>query len=377
MSDQYEGNPALFPDDYTIPDDGEDIDALAVNVAFEALGDRTAYLLAHAINIDFASETDLSAAGTVLSGSEVAPANAVGAILRGAGAGGGGAGGPGNPGYFIRASGGGAGGGALEVGPHYVPIVGGETYNWVVGEGGARGTRGAPVNGGDLNADPTLNLGTNGEDGGDTTYTRATGPVELFRARGGGKGMRGLNAIQPGITTPTNPIDSTPALFTWGRGGAPCRESFANSDAMVLVSNSIADMYRDRTPQAGGSGVTGNSPYTHQGNPSPQGFKGGNGGSSSSTNATGFFGGGGGGGAGAGAYEDGFAGGDGGQPNDAGGPINAGLNGAAASDGSSAGGSGGGASGAGSDDTVGNGGHGGKGGSGRLYRTWVIRGVLP
>lgn len=46
MSSPYAGNPALFPATYLIPSDGDPRNAVSVNVAFEALGDRTAYLQA-------------------------------------------------------------------------------------------------------------------------------------------------------------------------------------------------------------------------------------------------------------------------------------------------------------------------------------------
>lgn len=44
MAEQYAGNPNNYPEDYTIPDDADPPTAAAVNVALEALGDRTAYL---------------------------------------------------------------------------------------------------------------------------------------------------------------------------------------------------------------------------------------------------------------------------------------------------------------------------------------------
>ena len=47
MGSQYAGNPASFPVDFTIPDDGDPRNAASVNVAFEALGDRTAWLSTH------------------------------------------------------------------------------------------------------------------------------------------------------------------------------------------------------------------------------------------------------------------------------------------------------------------------------------------
>ncbi len=43
MGTQYAGS-QTFPSDYTIPDDGDPEDAASVNVALEALGDRTAFL---------------------------------------------------------------------------------------------------------------------------------------------------------------------------------------------------------------------------------------------------------------------------------------------------------------------------------------------
>ncbi len=44
MGTQYEGDPTAFPADFTIPDDGDDRDATSVDVALEALGDRTMHL---------------------------------------------------------------------------------------------------------------------------------------------------------------------------------------------------------------------------------------------------------------------------------------------------------------------------------------------
>lgn len=43
MGSQYAGDPEVFPADFTIPDDGDPTSASTVNVAFEALGDRTAF----------------------------------------------------------------------------------------------------------------------------------------------------------------------------------------------------------------------------------------------------------------------------------------------------------------------------------------------
>lgn len=46
MPTPYAGNPATFPASYNIPSDGDPADAASVNAAFEALGDRTAWLKA-------------------------------------------------------------------------------------------------------------------------------------------------------------------------------------------------------------------------------------------------------------------------------------------------------------------------------------------
>lgn len=43
MGHQYTGT-NVYPSDYTIPDDGDTLEVVSVNVAFEALGDRTTYL---------------------------------------------------------------------------------------------------------------------------------------------------------------------------------------------------------------------------------------------------------------------------------------------------------------------------------------------
>ena len=47
---QYAGNASNFPTDYTIVSDNTDRTASSVNVALTALGDRTAWLKAHAID---------------------------------------------------------------------------------------------------------------------------------------------------------------------------------------------------------------------------------------------------------------------------------------------------------------------------------------
>ncbi len=47
---QFSGNPANYPLNYTIPADNTQRSALSVNVAFQALGDRTAYLKANCVD---------------------------------------------------------------------------------------------------------------------------------------------------------------------------------------------------------------------------------------------------------------------------------------------------------------------------------------
>lgn len=44
MATQYLGDPDSFPASFEIPEDDDDLDAASVNVALEALGDRTAFL---------------------------------------------------------------------------------------------------------------------------------------------------------------------------------------------------------------------------------------------------------------------------------------------------------------------------------------------
>ncbi len=46
MPSAFAGDPTVFPATYLIPSDGDDRDAASVNVALEALGDRTAWLKA-------------------------------------------------------------------------------------------------------------------------------------------------------------------------------------------------------------------------------------------------------------------------------------------------------------------------------------------
>jgi hypothetical protein len=46
MPSPFAGSSATYPTTYLIPSDGDDIDAASVNVAFEALGDRTEWLRA-------------------------------------------------------------------------------------------------------------------------------------------------------------------------------------------------------------------------------------------------------------------------------------------------------------------------------------------
>lgn len=52
MSEQYAGDPSAFPIDFTLPDDGTAPKAQQFNVAFEALGDRTANLNARLTPIE-------------------------------------------------------------------------------------------------------------------------------------------------------------------------------------------------------------------------------------------------------------------------------------------------------------------------------------
>ena len=63
MPVNYGGNPALFPPLFQIPSDGDQRDATSVDVAIEALGDRTAYLKDRAVVATYYDQDDIDFGG--------------------------------------------------------------------------------------------------------------------------------------------------------------------------------------------------------------------------------------------------------------------------------------------------------------------------
>jgi hypothetical protein len=339
LSSQYAGNPASFPVDFTIPDDGEPRTAASVDIAFEALGDRTAYL--NAAKTSLATPVTYTASTTV-----TAPAGATFAIIYAWGGGGGGAAGDNNQGASMHTCGGGGGGGSVAYFA-IIPIVGGESYIITIGAGGV---------GGDAAHD-------GGDNGGDTTVTRVSTGEVIFRAMGAGGGVSGQAVGASGD-------GDTDDIYSWGLGGRPCRlNTFDESQLRPVFWSAIAratagpPFYFNTSPQVGCNGVTGNSALRDKrGGSSPQGYLGGTNGSGGGSPAASYYPGGSGGGGGAGPGGNGGNGGNGGAANNAGAPGTGGS-GASAAANSGAGGGGGGATGCGSGANA-SFGAGGAGGSG-------------
>jgi hypothetical protein len=335
MSSQYAGDPDAFPSDFTIPDDGDAQDASSVNVAFEALGDRTAYLATKGLRVQVFT---FNASGTFN-----APANAAAiALAEGCGGGGGGGGGRNHAAADTNVTGGGGGGGALR---HLQPIVivPGGAHAVVIGDGGD----GGPAEGG----------GNNGED---TTLANPSA-VELLRFPGAQAGANG------------HPNVGGASSYSFGEAGAPNRNAL---DYFLTASTDPASNHTDGIQGHGGHGVSGgNNASTNPRNGSPQGsFVGGAPGTPNMTSSGSYRGGGCGGGGGAGGFGDGGDGGDGGAPNNAGAAGN-GADGTAGGANTGAGGGGGGSSGA--STTSGTGGAGGAGGSGRLKIYVLLSHIEP
>jgi len=356
LSSQYAGNPASFPIDFTIPDDGDAQDAASVDIAFEALGDRTAWLKAHLTNAG--DRQIVTASGTI-----TAPDGVVAAIITAYGGGGGGGPGAAGPDFDsdLLATGGGGGGGSVAR-TVVVPIVAGEAYAVAIGAGG-----------------------TSWNDGGDTTLTRVSTSTVLATFRGAEKGMQGAQNLAQlvGHVTVSGSaqaihFDSLVSgggitaidLYSFGIGGGPVKPGGArlNSDARGSFER---NQHSSRAPSTGGRGLGANHPIGFsvdgQGEASPQGFIGGSAGTTGATNI--FFGGGSGGGGGAGPGGNGTVGGNGGIANSASNGA-AGTNGSNAAANSGAGGGGGGGGGGGNPNG-GAGGMGGTGGSGGMTITWL------
>lgn len=358
MGSQYAGNP-VFPVDYTIPDDGDPRTAAAVNVALEALGDRTKFLRDKLPQWEFIEYTN--------SATVVPPPDALIALVEGCGGGGGGGGGTGNPGALQAGTGGGGGGGAIRS-TQMLWLPSGELVGMALavtigaaGVGGAGGGAGAG--------------GMDGGDGGDSIVSwdiPLFGLYVTFRGAGGGMGGQIVDTAGP------NPTDGK---YGWGLGGLPARVPFRSSARQVVAGGNYPDLYRPQMLQQGGLGVLGydniHGPVlaAGYGMPSPHSQVGGTGGDRQGAMSGSYFGGGGGGGGGAGGFGDGSNGGGGGAANNGGTPGGGGT-GASENPGENSGAGGGGGGAAGGGPNPANGGAGGTGGRGRVRIYWIKRGLL-
>lgn len=304
---------------FTIPADGDTLDAASVNVALEALADRTqALALAVRNRVD-----EFTANGTW-----TAPDNCFAVELEGCGGGGGGGGATPAGTVNTESATGGAGGGGAQLGRRIVAVTPGTSYTVTIGAGGTGGA-----------------ASTAGGAGGDTTF----GALATFAGAGGG--------------TSSSSSSSNTARATLG--GLPVANVSANYNGRIAFPTNASDLVIPAAG-AGGSGVNAIGGFTtgYAGNESTEGYAGGAGAASGATGAT-YLGGGGGGGGGGGPYGVGGAGGAGGD-----GPDLPGTNGTAAAANTGGGGGGGGGAGQWSTPTAAAG-TGGAGGSGRLKVFYV------
>ncbi len=315
MSSTYVGDDTNFPEEITIPSDGQGaIKAADVNPAFEGLADAIAYIRArlrpkHLLIVDGASW--------------VAPAGCYEVMADGCGGGGGGR--PGGSGIGVTNNCGASGpsGAAARRDCRIIPVVPGTTYTITIGVGGA----GAAINGAP-------------GDGDNTVFTDGDTVNEIWRGGAGGPPGTGSNTAGqtvyvPGATFPAGTPAPGYQLTTKPQGGG------------YGVASTVA-------AAAGGNGASGT-------------FIGGVGGTGGAQHGSHYGGPGGGGGEG-GPFGPGGDGGAGGDSNNAGDGV-AGSPGSDAPDNSGAGGGGGGAGGCAS-GTPGAGSAGGAGGSGRLLLSW-------
>lgn len=315
---------------FTIPGDGDDLDAASVNVALEALADRTQHLaLASKNRLD-----EFTADGTW-----TCPDNVFSVEVEGCGGGGGGGTGKAGGAATDTWPTGGAGGGGAPLVTRVVAVTPGTTYDVTIGDGGAADTDG------ESSTFDTLATFAGGGKGGSRTSTASISDSRYLISQPG---------TVAGVTFPAD-------LYGPTVEGSTAANAATNVNA-IMVS----------LPQgAGGAAITSqngaNSP-SRAGNSSVTGFAGGTAGAHG-TDASTRRGGGGGGGGGAGPYGAGADGGAGGNGNGAGaGTVGTAGNTAAANTG--AGGGGGGAGGYGTTGTPA-GGAGGTGGSGRLRIRYV------
>lgn len=331
---------------FNIPSDGDARNAASVNVALEALADRTQFL--NQMVEGMSLQKHVFGAGTTV---WTSPSNitftslSIGLCLIYGGGGGGGCGGNnGNIDDQWNCSGSGGGGSQLSVVPFFISPN--TDYTGVCGAGGTGGINGGAVSGD--GADSTLSFGS----------ILATG-------RGGGRGYSGV-----GVVTPT----STNVILT--AAGIPAK--FANATELIntITATALSAFLTlgARVPSQGGIGMSTTvtsalsaiyATILGRGEANQFGYVGGARGTNGTDSAL-KHGGAGGGGGGAGPGGDGGAGGNGGN---GGAVVNTGAAGSNGTGGS--GGGGGGAAGAGA--TTPNGGNGGAGGAGGITVLYLAR----
>jgi hypothetical protein len=352
MSHQY--TPAdSFPASYLVPDDGDPLNAASVDVALQALGDRTQNLSLHSPRL----QTQVVNATTVGALTVPARVTRLGIKLYGGGGGGGG----GKSGQVLAGTnravpGGGGGAGALQA-EFIVNVTAGQVLDVTIGAGGAGGAAGAAG---------AANNGANGSDGGDSIVAVTGGGAELARAKGGLGGS--------GATIETTSPTTTFAFAPGGYG-----TSAPTSAAARKPANFTATITAPILPQgqgAGGASMSreGGTVRSYPGATSIYGFDGGVEGDYGTTDGA-YYGGGGGGGGGAGPGGVGGGGTGTGKGGNGSSTVN-GANGTVGTAGAAntgAGGQGGGGGGAGPNGSGNNsaGGTGGAGGSGRVVFFWV------
>lgn len=343
MSEQYAGNPAVFPADYPIPDDSEPPTGAAVAPALEALGDRTANLkkgklaIGTTVTITASNPTYPTPVGATMCRAR---------LLGGGGGGGGGAHGIGTTNLF--SSGGGGGGGAIYVDVEFRVDPAGENLALVVGGGG-------------LGAAAELD----GTSGGTTSITKVTGSVLVGSALGGGGGSRG-----------TRTASGQPLAYAYGVGGPSPRPDPSGEAPLIVPENGgagqpgVAGLHLTPAAHHGAYGRTFNDRFANaRGGSAPEGYRGGANGVNANVAASLYQPGGVGGGGGASSEFPGQNGGNGGSANAAGtgGAGTGGNHGSGFNDGRGGGGGGGGGGGSAGG---GAGAFGGDGAGGKIYLTF-------
>lgn len=323
---------------FTIPSDGDTRNAASVNVAFQALADRTQFLN-EAMQTGKLRIQQFTAASTVWT----APLyQAAGIIFICGGGGGGGSGGGGST-IDDRFIGGGGGGGGASLIIQPISLIAGGSYTWTRGAGGAGATAGNFASDGSdstfaITAGATLATGPGAGCGGRSSLVGIS--TDIFFAAGGGPTAWAFSSYEQS------------ASFAAGT-------SFFNLLSIIQRPAGMGGMGLTSALNSGGSGIIGRS-YLTKGIASLGGYSGGAGGAFGVDSGA-KRGGGPGGGGGGGPFGVGGAGGAGGD----GGAVtgNTGTNGSAAGANTGAGGGGGGGAGC-AGTTPGNASAGGAGGSG-------------